>query len=109
MLRPVADTRSGTPSTCVASGKVPAAIHVTPECARGGPLALVRNGDPIRLDADAGVLELLVPPEQLARRIAAGGSTQDHTHGCGRELFAGFRQLVGGAEAGACSFNPLTE
>jgi phosphogluconate dehydratase len=92
-----------------ASGKVPAAIHVTPECARGGPLALVRNGDPIRLDADAGVLELLVPQAELTQRIATASSARDHSHGCGRELFAGFRQLAGSAEAGACSFQPLTE
>jgi phosphogluconate dehydratase len=87
-----------------ASGKVPAAIHVTPECARGGPLALVQNGDMIRLDADAGVLELLVPAAELARRIPAASGTRDHTQGCGRELFAGFRQLAGSAEAGASSF-----
>lgn len=88
-----------------ASGKVPAAIHVTPECARGGPLALVQNGDMIRLDADAAVLELLVPAAELARRIPTASGTRDHTHGCGRELFAGFRQLAGSAETGACSFN----
>jgi phosphogluconate dehydratase len=87
-----------------ASGKVPAAIHVTPECARGGPLALVQNGDMIRLDADSGVLELLVPAAELARRIPAASGTRDHTHGCGRELFDGFRQLAGSAETGACSF-----
>jgi phosphogluconate dehydratase len=87
-----------------ASGKVPAAIHVTPECARGGPLALVQNGDMIRLDADTGVLELLVPAAELARRIPAASGTRNHAQGCGRELFSGFRQLVGSAEAGACSF-----
>ncbi|MGA0806031.1 MAG: dihydroxy-acid dehydratase, partial [Pseudohongiellaceae bacterium] len=89
-----------------ASGKVPAAIHITPECARGGPLALVRNGDLIRLDADAGVLQLLVPEAELARRIPVASAGRDHGHGCGRELFAGFRQLVGSAESGAASFTP---
>jgi phosphogluconate dehydratase len=90
-----------------ASGKVPAAIHVTPECARGGPLALVRNGDLIRLDADAGVLELLVTESELARRIPLASAAHDHSHGCGRELFAGFREHAAGAEAGGSCFKPL--
>jgi phosphogluconate dehydratase len=87
-----------------ASGKVPAAIHVTPESSRGGLLGLVRNGDLIRLDAETGVLELLVPQAELDKRIAAGSIDRDHGSGCGRELFAGFRQLVGNAETGASSF-----
>ena len=51
-----------------ASGKVPAAIHVTPECLAGGPLAKVRTGDRIRLDAAAGVLQALVSEDELRRR-----------------------------------------
>jgi len=87
-----------------ASGKVPAAIHITPESSRGGLLGLVRNEDMMRLDADTGVLELLVPQTELDKRIAAGNIERDHGIGCGRELFAGFRQLVGSAETGASSF-----
>ncbi|MDY6983808.1 MAG: dihydroxy-acid dehydratase, partial [Pseudomonadota bacterium] len=86
-----------------ASGKVPAAIHITPECALGGPLALVQNGDMITLDAEAGTLELHVSDEELAKRIAVSARARDHEHGCGRELFAGFRYLAGSAEQGASS------
>src|SRR5690606_4412983 len=54
-----------------ASGKVPAAIHVTPEAAGGGPLAYVRNGDVIRLDAEAGTLDIRLDPRELMRREPA--------------------------------------
>ena len=86
-----------------ASGKVLSAIHVTPECALGGPLALVQNGDIVSVDAEAGTLELHVSPEELRKRIAVSGRAFDHDHGCGRELFAGFRHLAGTAEQGASS------
>lgn len=90
-----------------ASGKVPAAIHVSPEAAAGGPLAKVRDGDLIRLDATAGTLQVLVgAAEWNARAIeplpeslrAANGL------GLGRELFAGMRRNALTAEAGACSW-----
>jgi phosphogluconate dehydratase len=87
-----------------ASGKVPAAIHVTPECARGGLLALVHNGDMIRLDANTGSLELLVSETELKKRIAVSNAGSDHTTGYGRELFAAFRLLANSAEAGATSY-----
>jgi phosphogluconate dehydratase len=90
-----------------ASGKVPAAIHVSPEAAAGGPLAKVRDGDVIRLDAVAGTLAVLVPDDEWAerelarlpeaKRIADG-------HGLGRELFAGMRRNALTAEEGACSW-----
>jgi len=86
-----------------ASGKVPAAIHLSPEAARGGLLGKVHNGDMIRLDAANGTLELLVDAEELARRIPASSAGDTHHHGMGRELFAGFRQLAGPAQDGACS------
>jgi phosphogluconate dehydratase len=76
-----------------ASGKVPAAIHVTPEAAAGGPLALLRDGDVVRLDAPAGKLEALVDPAEWARREPArltGEQAEANGHGVGRELFAGF-------------------
>lgn len=86
-----------------ASGKVPAAIHVSPECSKGGNLARVRNGDMIRLDAGKGILEVLVSETELASRIPAANRTENHHQGCGRELFAAFRQQVGSAENGACT------
>jgi phosphogluconate dehydratase len=82
-----------------ASGKVPAAIHVAPEAAAGGPLARLRDGDVIRLDALAGRLEALVP--DLADRPAAEPDLSDNHHGIGRELFALFRENVGPASTGA--------
>jgi phosphogluconate dehydratase len=86
-----------------ASGAVPAAIHVTPECLSGGPLGKVQNGDIIRLDSHEGVLEAKVPDATLHARTV---STPDLTHngyGVGRELFGTFRAVAGDAEAGAAS------
>ncbi|MFD0536192.1 phosphogluconate dehydratase [Actinomadura luteofluorescens] len=87
-----------------ASGAVPAAIHVSPEAAAGGPLARVRDGDVVRLDADAGVLEVLVSAEEFAAREPAEGPS-GQTYGTGRELFQAFRQVVGPAERGAGVFS----
>ncbi len=90
-----------------ASGKVPAAIHVSPEALAGGPLAKVRDGDLIRLDAVAGTLDALVPADEWAVRTPA---TRDeakalrHAHGIGRDLFAGLRRNVTSAEEGACTW-----
>jgi len=90
-----------------ASGKVPAAIHVSPEAADGGPLARLRDGDVIRLDAAAGRLEVLVPEaEWLAREV---DTMPEHLRaanglGMGRELFAGMRRSALTAEQGACSW-----
>ncbi|MEJ8836707.1 phosphogluconate dehydratase [Ramlibacter sp. AN1133] len=90
-----------------ASGKVPAAIHVTPEAAAGGPLALLRDGDLVRLDAPAGKLEALVDAAEWARRQPAqitGEQAAANGHGVGRELFAGFRRNAMMAEEGACTW-----
>ncbi|WP_374672941.1 phosphogluconate dehydratase [Ideonella sp.] len=90
-----------------ASGKVPAAIHVSPEALADGPLARVHDGDLIRLDARAGVLEALVPADEWARRPLARrseASAEAHAHGLGRELFAGMRRHVTSAEQGACTW-----
>ncbi len=90
-----------------ASGKVPAAIHVVPEALAGGPIAKVRDGDLVRLDADAGTLDVLVDAaEWTAREPAQRSQAQalDSTHGLGRELFAGFRRGALGAEEGACTW-----
>ncbi len=83
-----------------ASGAVPAAIHVTPECATGGPLARVRDGDVIRLDANARTLEVRVAADILAGRPAVRPSAAA-TSGHGRELFATLRGAVRDAEQGA--------
>ncbi|WP_067818404.1 phosphogluconate dehydratase [Actinomadura kijaniata] len=88
-----------------ASGAVPAAIHVSPEAAAGGPLARVRDGDVVRLDADKGLLEVLVPDDAFAAREPAGGAPDGEAwSGTGRELFSAFRQAVGPAERGAGVF-----
>ncbi|MHB1123327.1 MAG: phosphogluconate dehydratase [Ramlibacter sp.] len=90
-----------------ASGKVPAAIHVSPEASAGGPLAKLRDGDVVRLDADAGVLQALVPEAEWAAREAATMPQtlrQADGHGTGRELFASFRRNALSAEEGACTW-----
>ena len=86
-----------------ASGKVPAAIHITPEAVDGGPLARLREGDVIRLDADKGELMALVDDSEWQSREMASYDLEDYRYGMGRELFAGFRSLVGGAEHGAAT------
>jgi phosphogluconate dehydratase len=87
-----------------ASGRVPAAIHVTPECLAGGPLARVRTGDVIRLDAEAGVLDVKVATAEWLRREPAEADLAIHRHGMGRELFAASRANATGAEEGATTF-----
>jgi phosphogluconate dehydratase len=90
-----------------ASGKVPAAIHVSPESLAGGPLAKVRDGDVIRLDAAAGTLQALVAEDVWATRTPAQPSAAqigDAGHGLGRELFAGMRRNVRSAEEGAVTW-----
>ena len=90
-----------------ASGKVPAAIHVSPEALAGGPLGLVRDGDPIRLDAVAGTLQALVPAADWAARAPAEPTAEwleTHAHDLGRDLFAGMRRNVLSAEEGAVTW-----
>lgn len=87
-----------------ASGKVPAVLHVTPEATAGGPLANVRDGDCLRLDADAGTLDVLVDEQEWAARLPAQPDLSTNQYGVGRELFNGFRAQVIGAEQGASSF-----
>lgn len=81
-----------------ASGKVPAAIHVSPEAATGGPLALLCDGDVVRLDAVAGTLTTTA---DLSGRSMARPDLSANTWGTGRELFEAFRRNVGTAETGA--------
>jgi phosphogluconate dehydratase len=90
-----------------ASGKVPAAIHVTPEALGGGPLARLRDGDVVRLDALSGTLEVLVPDDEWARRVPAQRPEHlaaDSAQGMGRDLFAGLRRNVRSAEEGAVTW-----
>jgi phosphogluconate dehydratase len=88
-----------------ASGKVPAAIHVTPEAALGGPLARIQDGDLITVDAATGLLDLHVDRSVLAARPVTGGAPQGvDWSGTGRELFAAFRATVGTADTGASVF-----
>ena len=90
-----------------ASGKVPAAIHVSPEVLAGGPLGKVRSGDVIRLDAVAGTLAALVDEATWAAREQAVLSSEQaevNAHGLGRELFGGLRRNVLTAEEGAVTW-----
>jgi len=82
-----------------ASGKVPAAIHVAPEAAKGGPLARLRDGDLIRLDATAGTLTVLAA--DFDSRPAVTADLAANGFGIGRELFEPFRRLVGASDTGA--------
>lgn len=81
-----------------ASGKVPAAIHVAPEAADGGPISLLRDGDIVRLDADKGTLECLT---DLTGRTPAVADLSGNGNGVGRELFEIFRRSVGPSTDGA--------
>ena len=91
-----------------ASGKVLAAIHVTPEAADAGLIACVRDGDVIHLDAEAGALELRVDPAELQSRAPVCPSRRDAQVGVGRELFGLMRANAGTAEQGACSLFDAT-
>ncbi|MBR3369914.1 MAG: phosphogluconate dehydratase [Rhodobacteraceae bacterium] len=82
-----------------ASGKVPAAIHVAPEAAKGGPLARLQDGDMVRLDAQSGRLDVL--EDGFAARTPVVADLSANEFGIGRELFAAFRQAVGDSTEGA--------
>jgi len=84
-----------------ASGKVPAAIHVCPEAIDGGPLARLRDGDRVRVDAVAGTLDVL--EEGFAAREPVRPDLSANSHGLGRELFEAFRAHAGPVSTGACS------
>jgi phosphogluconate dehydratase len=87
-----------------ASGKVPAAIHMTPEAMDGGPISKIRDGDMIRLDANEGTITFLGDEKEFFSRTPATEDLRSQHHGMGRELFAGFRNLVGVADRGASVF-----
>ena len=87
-----------------ASGKVPAAIHMTPEAMDGGPISKIRDGDLIRLDANEGTLTFLGDEKEFFSRTPATEDLRSQHFGMGRELFEGFRHLVGVADKGASVF-----
>ncbi|MEL6966514.1 MAG: phosphogluconate dehydratase [Pseudomonadota bacterium] len=87
-----------------ASGKVPAAIHVTPEACEGGPIARLRDGDIVRLDAGAGTLEVRVDAEEWEAREPQMADLTANGFGMGTELFTAFRANITGADTGARLF-----
>jgi phosphogluconate dehydratase len=86
-----------------ASGKVPAAIHVSPEASDGGALAKLRDGDPVRLDAVTGALDVLIEPDVFDAREPVTRDLVRYGAGVGRELFGNFRRHVTPAEQGAAA------
>ena len=87
-----------------ASGKIPAAIHVTPEAAAGGAIGKIRDGDLIRVDAVNGTLDVLLSLAELASRPVFDADLTHNQFGIGRELFANLRKNVSGADSGASVF-----
>jgi phosphogluconate dehydratase len=81
---------------------VPAAIHVVPEARDGGPIARIRDGDMLRLDATSGTLDVLTPG--ALEREPATADLSTYQHGTGRELFSLFRRAVTSADTGASVF-----
>lgn len=86
-----------------ASGRIPAAIHLTPEAAAGGPIARVNTGDIVRLDVTTGTIEVVGGPQVLDGREPAS-LVEEHPLGLGRDLFAGIHGNVTSAEEGACTW-----
>lgn len=87
-----------------ASGQVPAAIHVSPEAAAGGAIARLRDGDVVRVDANAGTLDVLVPVGEWNTRDSVQIDRSASHVGMGRELFEVFRNAAGTAEVGGGIF-----
>ncbi|MDE8344466.1 MAG: dihydroxy-acid dehydratase, partial [Acidocella sp.] len=91
-----------------ASGKVPAAIHVTPEAADDGAIGKIRDGDIIRVDGTNGHLTVLVDPAIWAARTQVQADLSANQTGVGRELFGAFRHIVSTADTGASIFAKVT-
>jgi phosphogluconate dehydratase len=90
-----------------ASGKIPAAIHVSPEASAGGTIAKIRDGDIIRLNAIVGTLNALVDEDEWQARVPVQmteAQRNNNGHGIGRELFGGMRRNVHSAEEGAVTW-----
>lgn len=86
-----------------ASGKIPAAIHVTPEAVDGGAIARIQNGDRLRVDGREGRLQWLISDAEQSSRVPQAYDAAPYLEGMGRELFGNLRRHLSGAEAGACS------
>jgi phosphogluconate dehydratase len=86
-----------------ASGKVLAAIHLVPEALCDGPIARLRDGDVVHIDAEQGLLQVRLDDAEIATRLPAGIDLEANRQGVGRELFGMMRRDVGSAEQGACS------
>ena len=89
------------------SGKTLAAIHLTPEGVRAGPIARLRDGDVIRIDTTRGTMDVKVPQTEWSKREPASYDAAAHQWGTGRELFQMMRATVGTAEEGATTFSQL--
>lgn len=87
-----------------ASGKVPSAIHVTPEALREGMIAKIQDGDMIRIDCHKGIVELLVDEQTLKLREVKRPDLSNNYYQTGRQLFSMMRSTCNGANEGACSF-----
>ncbi len=90
-----------------ASGKVPSAIHLCPECEMGGPLAKVQDGDIIALNLQTGDVNALVDAEEFDKRVPVPNRSNNHHYGQGREMFGGFRLGASTAETGASNLFPV--
>ena len=90
-----------------ASGKIPAAIHATPEAVMGGPLSRLRTGDWVTLDAPAGCLMAEVDPEEWARRCPGERGASEPGMGWGGDLFSPLRGLLSSAEDGGTIFGEM--
>ena len=86
-----------------ASGKVPAAIHVTPEAIDGGAIGRIKTGDMMLVDGNTGKLEVLVDAAEFNGREQAQSDLSHNFYGMGREMFGAMRAQLSGAEQGACS------
>ncbi|MCK8046513.1 phosphogluconate dehydratase [Shewanella sp. 1CM18E] len=92
-----------------ASGKVPAAIHLTPEALDGGLIAKIHNGDLVRVNATTGELSLLVDEAELNARVAEKVDLHKTSYGMGRELFGALRSSLSSPETGARSTSAIDE
>ncbi len=90
-----------------ASGKVPAAIHISPECIENTMFSKIRNNDMIELDVENGCIKLFVDESEFNSRLATSPNNSDQHYGMGRELFSMFRRSVSSAEDGASCVNAL--
>ncbi len=92
-----------------ASGKVPSAIHLTPEASDGGVIAKIKTGDLIKFDVENGEVSVIVDTIELENREIELPDTSSNVHGFGRELFSTIRANVGSAEEGATIFDLVGE